>query len=152
MCVHRLMCAEHLKRRDIGNSKLPAAVIGILRLTREENTLTLTQLRLQEALVEPKRLHIARPIADQCRQHGKAAPPRLLFRHRLNDTEHRCAFTGTQPGDRRCAALILVGTRVVGQEIVHRLNAKAHKRRRLLYADAAHLADAVREIHRASFP
>ena len=42
--IRRILCTEDFKRCDLRESKLPAALIGIVRLAREENALPLTQL------------------------------------------------------------------------------------------------------------
>ena len=133
--------AEQLKGCDLRKRKLSAAVIGIVRLPREENAPALTQLRLQKALIKPDCLHVARPVADERSQHGEPAPPRLAVRPCL------------QIGNARNAALILICARIISQEVIYRSNAEPRKGGRLLYANAANFADAVRELHSLpSFP
>ena len=150
--IRRILCTEEFKRRDLRERKLSAPLIGIVRLAREEDALPLTQLRFQKTLVEPDRLCIACPIAEKCRQHRKAAPPRRTLRHLLNHAEDSRTLSNAQLGDGCHAALIFVDARIIRQEIIHRSDAETRKCRRLFHADTTHLVDAVREVHRISFP
>ena len=139
----RLLRAEKFERGDLREGELPAAPVGIVRLAAEEDAPPFAQLALQKALVEPHRLRIARPIADERRQHRKTAPARRSLHDRMNDAHDRRARPGAQVGDPRDPALILVGARIVGQEVGDRLDAETTQCRRLLDTHAAHLIDAV---------
>ena len=142
-----LLCAEQGKGRNGRERHLPASVIGIIHLPCEEDALSCTQLPFQKTLIEPDRLRSACPITDKCRENGEAAPPRLPLRHLLNHAEHGRTHPCREIHDARDAALILIGTRIERQKIVHRPYTEPRQECCLLDADAAHGVHTVRQLH-----
>ena len=147
MCCGVLLCTEQGKGRDGRERHLSAPAIGIIHLPREENALSCAQLPFQKALIEPDRLRIACPITNEGRKDGKAASPRLPLRCLLNHAKHGRARPCCEIHDARDTALILIGTWIERQEVVHGSYAEPRQKGCLLDADAAHGVHTVRQLH-----
>ena len=147
MCCGVLLCAEQGKGRDGRERHLSAPAIGIIHLPREENALSCAQLPFQKALIEPDRLRIACPITNEGCKDGKAASSRLPLRYLLNHAKHGRARPCCEIHDARDTALILIGTRIERQEVVHRPYTEPREECCLLDADAAYGVHTVRQLH-----
>ena len=139
---------EELVRMDLADRELAAPAIRKSRPSGHEDAAACLELRLEERLVEPCDLHVARTVADKRREDRHAAAAGTLLRDVRDRAGERRLLAWHEVGDRRLDRLVFIGARIVGQQVAETRDAELREQLRLLRPDALDGLDGIRELHR----